>query len=89
MFNVTGSVMIKVKVTPGPWYLGSGLESSLVLVHRTWGQSVGRVRSHTTFRGESCYKVEGDSVATFGKNLVWICALGLGNVGRTEVWGSV
>lgn len=47
MFNVTGSVMIKVKVTPRPWYLGQGWESSLVLVHRTWGQSVGRVRSHT------------------------------------------
>ena len=47
MFSVTRSVMIRVKVTPRPWYLGKGWESSLVLVHRTWGQSVGRVGSHT------------------------------------------
>lgn len=63
--------MIRVKVTPRPSCFGKGWESNLSSVHRTWDQSVGRVGNHMedTVRGQSMGRVEGESVATFGKIL--------------------
>ena len=55
------------------------------MVHRTWGQSVGRVGSHIEdrFRGESISRVEGDYVATFGENLKPGFVVGFGQGWRT------
>lgn len=48
-------LLVRVRVTPWPWYLTQGWESSLSSAHKTWDQSVSRVESHTedTFRSQS------------------------------------
>lgn len=62
----------------------SGLGVKLGLGPQNLGSVCGQGQKSYTFRGESISKVEGDSVATFGKNRKPGFVLGFGQCWKTE-----